>query len=201
MKWEGHFPKDWAELKSRTPFGELPILEVPDVGMIGHEIAILNYVGSKSQEMRGADDKEFAISQQLLFQSEDIYKKMADVCDTIKVKDKVPKERLAAFWEDADATKHCRDFGVHVYLGKLEAFYRSSGLSSSMPGKFTVSGNTVGECKLFVTLHMLKLIKADILKKYAGLAEFYAKFAAHQKTKDIIDKGGKMPGPFVQYFV
>jgi hypothetical protein len=201
MKWVGEFPEKWSELKPTTPFGELPILEVPDVGTIGHEIAILNYIGSTSQEMRGATDKEFAVSQQLLFQSEDMYKKMADVCDTIMVKDKVPQERLRAFWEDADATKHCKDFGIRVLLNHLETFYRSCGVHTSQPGQFTVSGISVGECKLFTTLHMLKLMKADILAKYVGLTEFYSRFAALKKTKDVLEKGGKMPGPFTQYFV
>ena len=39
---------DWGELKPATPFGELPLLTTPDVGDIGHELSILNYIGRKT---------------------------------------------------------------------------------------------------------------------------------------------------------
>ena len=42
VDWEGEFPSAWKEMKSKTPFGELPVLEAPanvdlfrDVGRFG----------------------------------------------------------------------------------------------------------------------------------------------------------------------
>jgi len=29
VDWEGEFPSAWKEMKSKTPFGELPVLEAP----------------------------------------------------------------------------------------------------------------------------------------------------------------------------
>lgn len=31
VDWEGEFPSAWKEMKSKTPFGELPVLEAPAV--------------------------------------------------------------------------------------------------------------------------------------------------------------------------
>merc|ERR1712007_404994 len=74
LEWEGAFCQfeDWKDMKGTTPFRELPVLEVPDHGMIGHELAILNYIGQQVPAMGGMDVKEFLVSQQLLNQAEDI---------------------------------------------------------------------------------------------------------------------------------
>ena len=61
------------------------------------------------------------------------------------------EEDNAEFWSSADATKHNRDQGLAVYLTYLERFHGTSGAGE---GKFTASGISVGECKLWTTLHV-----------------------------------------------
>eukprot|EP00435_Cladocopium_sp_Y103_P007528 s3067_g2.t1 len=190
IEWQGAFPDDWKSLKATTPFLHLPILETEDAGTIGHELAILNYIGQKSQKMGGAGAKEFAISQQLMCQAEDIYQKLVKLKAGI-----ITGADADAFWNDVDEQSHNRNFGVKVYLQLLEAFYKSCGVEG---GKFTTSGVTVGECKLFATFHILILIKEDILKDYPGLSSFYTRFASEAATQSILKDGGKMPDAFGQ---
>ena len=123
-------------------------------------MAILNYIGSLSPVVGGATTAEYVNSMQLMAQSEDICSRMTRMQDTIYAKDKVPKEDLVALWNSNDATTHNRAYGLSVFLSKIEAFHGSCGTASE--GRFTASGVSVGECKLFGTLLMLKLIKEDI---------------------------------------
>jgi len=192
IEWEGAFPGSWSDLKPTTPWLHLPILETEDAGVIGHELAILNYIGQKSEKMGGAGPKEFGISQQLMCQAEDIYKQLGNLKNGV-----ITGKDAEAFWMAADEKSHNRNFGVKVYLQLLEAFYKTCGAEG---GKFTTSGVTVGECKLFATLHSLVLIKADILKDYPGLNSFYTRFASEAPTQSILKDGGKMPDAFGQYF-
>merc|ERR1712217_68093 len=54
IEWVGEFPDDWkGKMKANTPWLELPVLDVPGIGVIGHETAILNYVGRRSKKMDG----------------------------------------------------------------------------------------------------------------------------------------------------
>eukprot|EP00931_Biecheleriopsis_adriatica_P094401 TRINITY_DN68056_c0_g1_i1.p1 TRINITY_DN68056_c0_g1~~TRINITY_DN68056_c0_g1_i1.p1 ORF type:complete len:336 (+),score=51.53 TRINITY_DN68056_c0_g1_i1:67-1074(+) len=192
MDWEGVTPQDWKSMKATTPFLELPILEVTDVGTIGHELAILNYIGQQAPEMGGSSPKDFVVSQQLMNQAEDIYQKLSKLKTGY-----ITGGDAEAVWTDEDEQTHNRNFGMKVFLKLLEAFYTKCGGEA---GKFTSSGKTVGECKLFSSLHALKLIKDDILAAYPGLTAFYDRFAAEAPTQAILNGTGKMSGTFSQYF-
>mmetsp|Transcript_69967 Transcript_69967/g.163697 ORF Transcript_69967/g.163697 Transcript_69967/m.163697 type:complete len:244 (-) Transcript_69967:49-780(-) len=200
LDWEGVFPSNWKDFKPTTPFGELPILEVQGK-MIGHEFAILSYLAKCSPALGGANDEEFLISLQIASQAEDIYQKLGKYQNTIGLKDKCSAEDLRAFWEDTDTAKHNREYGIHAYLQYLEKFYIKIAGKGGNTGKFTTSGVSVGECKLFTMLHCLALIKPTVLTPYPGLQNFYNRFKALQKTQDILEKGGRFPGPFKQYFI
>mmetsp|Transcript_100842 Transcript_100842/g.314366 ORF Transcript_100842/g.314366 Transcript_100842/m.314366 type:complete len:155 (+) Transcript_100842:123-587(+) len=150
--------------------------------------------------MAGTSQADFLISQQLMQEAEDIYQRLGKVQDTIAAKDKVPPEVLQKFWAKPDPgsyASHNREFGVHVYLSLIEAFYKRCGGA----GKFTSTGRTVGECKLWTMLHALKMIQGDVLSDYEGVASFYEAFGADEKTRAVVESGGRMPAPFKQYFV
>ncbi|CAE7780336.1 Glutathione S-transferase [Symbiodinium microadriaticum] len=148
LDWEGVFPSNWKDLKPTTPFGELPILEVQGK-MIGHEFAILSYLAKCSPALGGANDEEYLISLQIASQAEDIYQKLGKYQNTIGQKDKCSADELRAFWEDTDTAKHSREYGIHAYLQYLEKFYIKIAGKGGNTGKFTASGVSVGECKLF----------------------------------------------------
>mmetsp|Transcript_83860 Transcript_83860/g.164204 ORF Transcript_83860/g.164204 Transcript_83860/m.164204 type:complete len:230 (+) Transcript_83860:77-766(+) len=203
LAWEGSSPDptkpEWKEMKQQTPWRELPVLEVPGAGMIGHELAILNFIGSKVPAMAGATEKDFWVSQQIMHEAEDVYQKLVRIQDTIYAKHKVPNEQMQAFWgNEPDFTPHNREFNVSTYLYLLEEFLSKHGCGD---GKFTTTGTTVGECKLWSSLHALKLIKDDVLAKFPGLTAFYTRFCAEPAAAGILANGGKMEKPFHQYFV
>merc|ERR1719375_2289871 len=120
--------------------------------------------------MGGADDVEFTASQQLMQEAEDLFKKLAQIQGNDAAKEQ--------FWNVPAAeaqSGHNKDFSVSVYLALLEAFYTSC---RGAEGKFTSTGTTVGECKLWAILHMCKFIKEDVLDAYPGFIVFYRRFLA-----------------------
>ena len=199
--WEGEFPSAWKEMKSKTPFGELPVLEVPGQGLIGHELAILHYLAKKLPMLKPVDDREELISLQILQAAEDIYIKLTKYQNTIGVKDKCSLEDLQAFWDGADESKHARDRGLNAELSFLEKFYLKAAAKLGNVGKFTKKGVSIGECKLWAILHSLVMIKPTVLDRFTGLNTFYLRFKALEKTQDILRDGGHFPGPFKQYFI
>ena len=66
-----------------------------------------------------------------------------------------------------------------VYLVLLEKFHGSCGGTA---GKYTASGITVGECKLFTMLHCLVMIKPDVLSGYPAVKDFYDAFGVRTTT-------------------
>ena len=54
----------------------------------------------------------------------------------------------------ASASIPVGSYGIPVYLNYLETYLGSCG--GVQTGKFTASGVTIGECKLFATLHIIK---------------------------------------------
>eukprot|EP00405_Crypthecodinium_cohnii_P002293 CAMPEP_0194764506 /NCGR_PEP_ID=MMETSP0323_2-20130528/23112_1 /TAXON_ID=2866 ORGANISM="Crypthecodinium cohnii, Strain Seligo" /NCGR_SAMPLE_ID=MMETSP0323_2 /ASSEMBLY_ACC=CAM_ASM_000346 /LENGTH=226 /DNA_ID=CAMNT_0039691819 /DNA_START=58 /DNA_END=738 /DNA_ORIENTATION=+ len=198
MEWVGEFPEEWPKMKPNTPWRELPVIEVPGVGYIGHEVSILSWIGSKNPKLGGETEKDQIVSSQLMSECEDIYKTLSNRQDTPKARNKVSKEDYAQLWGEPDFSTHNRSFGIVAYLTLLEEFYGKAGVGE---GKFTTSGTTVGECKLWNTLHIMKMIKDDVLAKFPGLTAFYERFTAMPEAQSIIKTGGKMPAAFNQYFI
>lgn len=200
LRWRGEWPAEWALLKSNTAWSKLPLLEVPTGSdgsplAIGHELAILSWIARSVPSMRGSP-RDIAASDQLMCECEDIYAKLTKYQPTTRIPNKVPSAELAAFWKASDRTLHNREQGLHCNLANLDAF------AANYPDAlYTQTGTSVGECKLFSTLHALVLIEPQVLRTHARLEAFYEGFAAHEATKSILGTGGNMPGVFEQYFV
>ena len=208
VDWEGVHVKeggtmetlleDWTEVKPTTAWGELPVLTVPGLSPIAHELTILNYIGRKCG-LEGKDDSEYTISGQLMQMGEDIYNALVRVQPTSfdPKTEIVAAGKTAAFWSNSDETKHNLEQGVAVYLSHLERFHGACDNGVA----YTSSGNTVGECKLFAMLHALKLIKDDALAGFPKVETFYSHFAAMPASKAVLDDGSKFPSAFLQYFI
>ena len=224
LEWVGKFGTagegGWPALKPQTPWGELPTLENTPLGTIGHELQILAFIAKRAgPALEGADEKEQLVSMQLMAEAEDIYAKLG------KLKNGGTDEDKATFWSEVDPTKHNRDQGLGVYLNLLEKFHGAVGAPA---GFFTASGISVGECKLWTTMHILKLAKPDVFEGTAALSAFYDRcgyrakfqgdfrsFAVHYglifvgggqwhrftalpATQEVITTGGGMPGELQQ---
>jgi hypothetical protein len=107
-------------------------------------------------------------------------------------------EQLEQFWKGSKATEHNKQFGISDHLDHIENFHALCGTSAD--GRFTSSGTTVGECKLFTNLHSCVMARPDCLDAHPAVADFYSAFLELEQTQDIVKTGGKMPRPFEQYF-
>lgn len=181
-------PSPWYDppqtVKQSMPWKTLPVLNVPELGMIGPEIAILNYVGKAVPAMGGIAMKDYVVSQQLLCSGEEICRKLTDFQATL-AEPGAEKEVQEKLWTNEDWTTHNKFYGYPMFLKLNEDYYNKL---KAGEGKFTSSGTTVGECKLFSSLHALVLIKPDILDKFPGVKKFYDTFMAYPKTKDFMAK-------------
>ena len=187
--------------KATAAWNLLPNLNTPnDEIKIGHEGAILNFIGRKVPSMAGDTDQDFAASQQLFFVGEDIYNKLVAIVDTTFQAKEKTKER-DEFWGMSNARTHNYQYGIRVYLNQLEDFYKQCG-NDMKEGKFTSSGTTIGECKLFSSLHACVMIKSEqLLKDFPCVLSFYKRFLNEKATQSIISDGGNYPHVFSQYFV
>ena len=196
INWVGEYPSDWKAMKPSTPWRHLSQLEVPGLGKIGHEGAQLLWVGRQSERVRGRTPSDMIISDQLYFQSEHLYTKLADTQDTIfGIK---PDGIAEAFWQPCDITSHNKNFTLPAFLQLTEEFYVANGC---VDGKFTSTGCTGGECKLFVVLHALVMMSPDVLAPFPGLSAFYDRVLATEEAKALISTGGNFPEPMPQYFI
>merc|ERR1712232_1113081 len=198
-KGTGNLWAEWLEMKPNSPWGFLPTLSVPGAKTVGSELAILQFLGRKvGPSLGGANDDEFQISQELLHQAEELYQKITAKVPTIMAPDKSPDE-YNKFMESADKTTHSSQQGLLVYLAQFEEYYVKSG---GKDGKFTSSGTTVGEIKLFATLQILLKLKADLLASYPKLSSFVKALEGNEKVKSVVDGRAKnINGQFGQYFI
>lgn len=186
-----------AKYKTTAPFSHLPILKVDGMPDMGHEIAILNFIGSRDPAMSGSTALEVAVVQQLLQESEDIYQKLSKMQPSVVQADKgFDKERLDKLWTDTDKSAHSGESGLKVHLGNLENLMTKSGQSN----KYTESGRSVGEMKLWSMLHQMMNCDNSILNDFKGLKAFYDTMLAKEQTKKILNGDG-LPLPLQPYYV
>lgn len=194
-------PESWKDMKPHLKWGCLPCLKnLPAEhiaafggGELGQEVAILNYIAARSPEkMKGINLSEELISHQLYGEGEDIYQAL------VRIKGKMVSDEAAlAFWskDNNDSTSHNRNYGIYVILSLLEKFIKKCGKD----GRFTTSGCTVGECKLWASLHCVCLIDSTVLDEFDGMKKFYTRFCMEKATQAII-LGERTGGPLTQYF-
>ena len=70
--------KNFADIKDTLPFGQLPLLTTNDGSMIVQTTAIINYIGMVGG-IEG-DGLDFAVSQMLIAEAEDIYAMLMQNC-------------------------------------------------------------------------------------------------------------------------
>ena len=201
---------NWKELKPTLAWKCLPCLKNLPAGHttafaggeIGQETAILYYIAAAcpSTKLKGDSFADELISQQLLGEGEDIYNHLANIKGNL-----VSHEQALTFWsKDAqDPNSHNKRFGIYVILGLLENFYRNCNGGHSGgggTGKFTESGCTVGECKLFSSLHCVFMIDPSVFDdpQFTGVNTFYQRFKALPETQTILNDRKNV---FQQYFL
>jgi glutathione S-transferase len=143
---------DWSALKPTCPFGQLPILK--DEGrVIAQSGAILRYIARKGK-IEGTSDKDFALSEQLMQEAEDIFVTFTKA----KNSGDAAKDKF---------TKAFTEFLPHhlAYLGRF------------LTGDKFTTEVTVGELTLFANLKQIVNLQPNVLKGYKVEA-FYNRIAA-----------------------
>lgn len=184
---------NWGKMKPDTVWQFLPNLKTPNGKTVGSELAMLQLLAEKHPQLKGADEDSYWASQELLHQSEELYQKLTSNCPTAFAKDKDP-EKFKAFWTGADPNTHSASQGLLVYLDQFEKFMTKCGKGSD---KYTDSGVTIGELKLYATLYKVRLIQEGIPFK-ANVAAFMKRLDGNAQVREVIDNKLK---DCIQYFI
>jgi len=151
---------NWPADKSKTLFGQLPHMEHGDLKM-GQSLAIARYVGRKAG-LLGESDKEFAVSEMLVQQMEDIYMELG--------KSQHSGDKTAAF-------KAALETGIPQKLSCLEKMLSDT----TFTGKILL-----GDLAIFSILYIIVTdVKPDILEAYPKLKSFYAHVHADEALKPL----------------
>lgn len=222
LPWRGNrdlpfsISSHWAALKPLTPFGQLPLLSVPSVGLeIAQTTAILNYVGRKACT-EGATDKAFAINQMLIAEAEDLYGAMNKFLPTVYkrlstaevITSKGTREDYDSFWATLLPAK----------LEKLERLWAGPAGEILFPPSLALKaagahpGFMTGELYLWSMLFQLTLVDKEACWpsepvgdmgmsqfKYESLFSWYAVIEARKCTQDVIEGRSSM-GELRQYY-
>eukprot|EP01059_Diplonema_ambulator_P031085 TRINITY_DN55_c0_g1_i8.p1 TRINITY_DN55_c0_g1~~TRINITY_DN55_c0_g1_i8.p1 ORF type:complete len:215 (+),score=87.03 TRINITY_DN55_c0_g1_i8:63-707(+) len=176
--------EDWPPVKAsgKCPFGQVPILETEEYGVIAQSTAIMQYVGRVKEGAAGANIAEGIINDQLMGLADDFFGGIHKAQPTMMIKDK-PADATKAHWAEA----------VPKMLTYLEAFTKGK-------DAFTSSGITVGEISLWAVLHLMVLIEPPCLDAFPNTKAFYTRILNLPATQKVIN--GESPvGKLVPFFI
>jgi len=109
--------EDWMKLKPETPFGGLPLLEMPGRPVLAQSNAILVYIG-RTHDLHPKDDFEAARHEAVLCHVEDL---RAGVTPTLRITDEAEKkkarEALASSYLPTWAERAERQIGDGPFFG------------------------------------------------------------------------------------
>ena len=86
---------DWPALKERTPYGGLPVLELPGERALAHSNAILVLIGRR-HDLHPADDVEAARHEGMMQHVEDLRAKVSPTLRMPEAEKKAARESLVA---------------------------------------------------------------------------------------------------------
>jgi len=191
------FGEKGLKATGKCPFGQVPLLEVPARGKapaqnIVQATAICNYIARIAKRKSGLDGDtagEYALSQMLMAEGEDLYNGMQKNQTTAFVNEyggaKNTKEEAKKWW--AESAK-----GQIAMLEKL--------LGTTEGPAFTKAGTSVGEIYLFSMLHQMKLVHGDILDDAKALLAWYDATKANASVAKVLN-GESAAGEYKQYFM
>jgi len=165
-------PADWPAMKAGTPYGSLPVLELPGGPALAHANAILVLIGRR-HGLHPADDFEAARHEGMMQHVEDL---RANVSPTLRMGDaekKAAREALVAGYLPAWAQAAERNIGagpffagdkIHVVDLKIHMAVR------------WFSGGNVDHIPATIFAGHPKLIGVhDAVRDHAGVRSWYAK--------------------------
>ena len=179
--------KNFADLKDKTPFGQLPLLTTVDGDMVAQTTAIINYIG-KTAGTEGSG-RDYAVSQMLIAEAEDIYallmRNVPTIVAPLNQGIKGDKAAYDLFWSDK----------LPPHLENLEKLCEAGHGFDETPGGLY----------LFSIIHQLCLVMPSLFvakkgKQAGTLAAWYSKTLCDPRTAKVLDGKSSM-GAFKQYFI
>lgn len=110
---------DWPALKPRTPYGSLPVLELPGQPALGQSNAILVLIGRR-HGLHPTDDFEAARHEAMMQHAEDLRAKLSPTIRMGETEKKAARESLAADYLPQWAQSIERQLGNGPFVGGRE---------------------------------------------------------------------------------
>ena len=160
---------DWAALKPETPFGSLPVLEIPGRAPLGQTNAILVLIGRR-HGLHPEDDFEAARHEAVMGHVEDL---RAQVSPTLRIKDEEEKKR---------ARQKLAESYLPAWAAAAERQIDESGPFFAGDKLFVV------DLKLHRAVHwfasgVIDHIPADVFSSFAKLNRVYDAVSDHDNVK------------------
>ena len=166
-------PKSWKELKESgvAPFGQMPLLKTPSGLTLGQSTAIANYIAKMAgPALEGESDADYALSQMLMAEAEDIYALMGS-CELANWK--TPEQREAG----AEKAKKFFDEDLAKHFKNLEELARSD---VSDEGKHSDCRFTSVSAAVPHRLHRPHKLTGDVVQTGHTAGEIYLMGMIHQ---------------------
>jgi len=155
-----------TEIKPHTPFGQAPFLTHGSLS-IGQSGAINRYI-AKVGGLSGGSDVDFAMSEMLLCEGDDITALLSAA--------KYRNGNTAEAWDDAVAK-------IPAHYANLEKLLRAGS------PYFTSVGPCAGDVAIFGALNIVIDVDSTLLPKFPKLEAFYAAMAALPSIQELIAEG------------
>ena len=176
--------ENWPEMKASgvCPFGQLPLLETEDAGVVTQSVAVLKYLGRRVNAV-GATVAEKARSDMLVGIAEDFLTDLLKTQPSILNKDK-PADAVATMWGE-------------TFPARLALVERFLGAGKD---RFTESGRCIGELHLFSILNQMKAVSPTCLDATPALSAFYERVLALPSVQTVLD-GKSAFGEVIHFLV
>ncbi len=164
---DDRFRGDWPAKKPTTPFGALPVLEIPGKGLLTQSNAILGFIG-RGHDLLPADSWEAARHEAILNVAEELRNETAKTGSKDEDEKRTKREAFTA--------------------GYLTSFAKN--LEAQIAGPFFGGATlSVADIKLFVVLGAFTKgvydhVPTDVFASYPKITGLLAAVAAHPRVAD-----------------
>jgi len=168
--------EEWPALKPQTPFGAMPVFEIPGHKPLAQSNAILNLIGRR-HGLHPGDDFERAQAEALMESAEDLRHK---VSPTLRITDEAQKKT---------AREELARNEIPTWAGQVE---RQLG-----DGPF-VAGDQIGvaDIKLYMLVRWFAAgtvdhVPATVFDAFPRLKRLYEAVAAHPRVREWVERQGR----------
>ncbi|PAV80071.1 hypothetical protein WR25_25892 [Diploscapter pachys] len=169
--------EEWPALKSKTPFGQIPVLEV-DGKPLAQSFTISRYLAHKFN-LTGKDEYEAAVCDSIVDQYNDFINEI------------MPYKRVALGFLEGDKDKLRQD--VYIPAIKKHFPFFVSFLKNNKSGFFVGDRLTWVDITLAHAFSTMDKTDSELIKDYPELSDHYRKIHSLPKIKEYLEKRPERP--------